>query len=120
MASVTIYGLDSYAATYSCDICMATEIVYSFSADDPTIIKECAECNHSYCPDCSGIGGRCPICTFKSITDTDMIQYLLASRGLTKDEVEREIRDKFDDYEDLCKTFRTKIIPPSRSVTKEG
>jgi len=44
---------------------------------------------------------RCPLCQFKRVSDGDLINYLLAKVGSTRDEITDELRTKFKSYDEF-------------------
>jgi len=44
---------------------------------------------------------HCPLCQFKRASDSDLINYLLAKVGSTRDEITDELRTKFKSYDEF-------------------
>ena len=44
---------------------------------------------------------HCPICQLQSITDRDVLEYLLKTRSITQAEIKLEITSKFKNHEEL-------------------
>jgi hypothetical protein len=98
------YRLDfvtnSSSSSYICEICGEEET----SWDTPSWLKYCVH-EHAFCEDHLEENyevdseesyyvseNSCPICTFKTYSQSEMVEYLLKTRKIPKDEVFAEVK----------------------------
>ncbi|HUS51014.1 MAG TPA: hypothetical protein VMZ91_12675 [Candidatus Paceibacterota bacterium] len=48
----------------------------------------------------------CPICSMKSFDENEMFLYLIKETGKTKEEIKKEIQNKYKDYEEFKKYIK--------------
>jgi len=48
----------------------------------------------------------CPICSFGAVSDTDLINYLLKAHGKGREELRKEIKERFVDYKSFRKFIK--------------
>jgi len=49
---------------------------------------------------------RCPCCTLESVTDKQILQYLLSEIKTTRDDVTKIMKEKFGNYKKMCSELK--------------
>ena len=43
----------------------------------------------------------CPICQLAEVSDSDLVTYLIKETGLSKDQLKQDLKNKFENYQEL-------------------
>lgn len=106
---------NSSSSSFTCDVCGNTESGMDCGLSDFSM-TQCIN-GHTFCDhhikDASEEDSRyeypaekCPCCTFKEISDSDLIRYFWATTGKSKEDIKNDIKSKVNSYEEFLKTFK--------------
>jgi hypothetical protein len=96
---------NSSSSSFLCDICGNIEEVYDGESEGWSQCKE----GHTWEDECFKSDSeehhnevepeKCPICSMKYFTDSDLMSYLITKTGKTRTQIEDEIRKDFANYD---------------------
>jgi len=119
---------NSSSSSFICDICGAEASGWDMSLSEAYMV-ECVN-GHVFCEDHvdkdkinalidddpDGYGefryeipkDMCPICSFEHIMSSDAVKFLLGKCNISMDELKKDIKDTFEDYDEFVKQIGNK------------
>jgi hypothetical protein len=110
---------NSSSSSYICDVCGHDESGWDLGLEEADMY-ECEE-GHVFCTS-HAVGGEiednecynipkkhCPICMLDVITNHDLVHFLLAKTGKTREELEKELKENFETGGDLYNENKMKV-----------
>jgi hypothetical protein len=109
---------NSSSSSYICDVCGHEESGWDLGLSDADMV-EC-EHGHIFCVDHALTDeyeedrydvseSCCPICQLDTITNSDLVQFLLIKTGKSRKELEKELKENFKTHGELYNEEKIKV-----------